>query len=110
MSLILQSLILGPQLAGQSHLNTSSAFLLKFFDGSWPSEVPNMHRCLVDVRDCAEAHVNAIENWDAAAGRRFVLISTSSHFIDIANIVRDCVGKDLQANVPTAISSEVQPH
>ena len=47
-----QCLILGPQLPGQAHLNTSSASLLPFFDGSWKC-VPNSCRAIVDVRDCA---------------------------------------------------------
>ena len=99
---------MGPQLQGQSHLNTSSASLLGFFDGSW-SEVPNACRGIVDVRDCAAAHVNALEKWDIAAGHRFVLMESAPHFSKFANIIRECVPEDLKKNVPTAISTEIGP-
>jgi nucleoside-diphosphate-sugar epimerase len=104
----LQTIILGPQLPGQSHLNTSSASLLGLIDGSW-SEVPNACKGIVDVRDCAAAHVNALEKWDTAAGRRYVLLESAPHYSEMANIIRDFVPEELKAKVPTAVSSEIGP-
>jgi nucleoside-diphosphate-sugar epimerase len=89
-------------------LNTSSASILGLIDGSW-SEIPNTCRAIVDVRDVAAAHVNALERWDQAAGRRFVLVESSPHFRDIADVVRGYVPEDLKAKVPTAVSSVVGP-
>ena len=103
-----QALILGPQLAGQSHLNTSSASLLGFFDGSW-SEIPNACRGIVDVRDVADAHVNALERWEQAAGRRFVLVEAAPHFREFADIIRAHLPEELRAKVPMAVSSVVGP-
>jgi nucleoside-diphosphate-sugar epimerase len=104
----MQALILGPQLQGQTHLNTSSASLLGFFDGSW-SEIPNACRGIVDVRDCAAAHVNALERWDTAAGRRFVLVESAPHFSEFADIIRDVVPEELKKNVPVVVSSAIGP-
>ena len=40
------------------------------------------HICLVDVRDCAEAHFLAIENY-RAANKRFILCHSSPSFQEI---------------------------
>ena len=101
-------MILGPQLAGQSHLNTSSAILLGLIDGS-KKEVQNACRGIVDVRDVADAHVNALERWDAAAGRRFVMVESAPHFRDMADIIREYLPDDLKANVPSKVSSVIGP-
>ena len=45
-------LILGPMLAGQPHLNTSSNALVGYMDGS-KSEIANGCKAVVDVRDVA---------------------------------------------------------
>jgi nucleoside-diphosphate-sugar epimerase len=101
-------MILGPQLPGQPHLNTSSASMLGFMDGSM-NEIPNSCRAFVDVRDCAIAHVNALERWDVAAGRRFLLIASSPHWTEVADIVRECLPEELKKNVPTTLSSVIPP-
>ncbi len=65
------TLILGPQLPGQPHLNTSSSAVVCFLDGSM-AEIENACRTVVDVRDVAEAHVNALDplRQAACAGHR----------------------------------------
>jgi hypothetical protein len=63
----------------------------------------------VDVRNTADAHVNALEKWDQAANRRFVLVESAPHFSEFAEIIRGHLPAELKANVPTKVSSEVGP-
>lgn len=56
---ILPSLVLGPVMAEQ-HLRTSPAILYELMRGAWPG-VPDLHFSVIDVRDLAKAHVNALE-------------------------------------------------
>lgn len=56
---MLPSLVLGPVMTEQ-HLRTSPAILFELMRGTWPG-VPNLHFSVVDVRDVARAHVNALE-------------------------------------------------
>jgi cinnamoyl-CoA reductase len=99
------TLILGPHLPGQTHLNTSSAVVAAFLNGKM-SVLDNQCRTLVDVRDVAEAHVAAIET-PAAFGRRFVLIGCCRHQTQIADAVREAAPDNLKANVPTVISDKI---
>lgn len=55
---ILPSLILGPVMVEQ-HLRTSPAVVVELLKGAWPG-VPNLHFDVVDVRDVAKVHVNAL--------------------------------------------------
>jgi dihydroflavonol-4-reductase len=106
-------LILGPMLPGQSHLNTSSNVLVGYMDGS-RTEVENACKAVVDVRDCAEAHIAPLER-DKGWGRRFLLIAGSPPFSEVAAAVRTGLeakgeaGAALVANVPTAVSAAVGP-
>ena len=102
------TLILGPQLPGQPHLNTSSSAVVAFLDGSM-REIENTSRTIVDVRDVAEAHVNALERSEAA-GRRFLLIGASAHQSDIAAAVRASLPADLRHHVPTELCATLPPH
>lgn len=101
------SLILGPQLPGQPHLNTSSSAVVCYIDGSM-SELVNACRAIVDVRDVAEAHVAALENEDAL-GHRFLMIGQSAHGTEIANAARDALPEDMKANVPSKLSETLPP-
>eukprot|EP00446_Apocalathium_sp_SHHI-4_P014274 CAMPEP_0177199122 /NCGR_PEP_ID=MMETSP0367-20130122/25501_1 /TAXON_ID=447022 ORGANISM="Scrippsiella hangoei-like, Strain SHHI-4" /NCGR_SAMPLE_ID=MMETSP0367 /ASSEMBLY_ACC=CAM_ASM_000362 /LENGTH=332 /DNA_ID=CAMNT_0018647441 /DNA_START=25 /DNA_END=1023 /DNA_ORIENTATION=- len=107
------TLIFGPQLSGQPHLNTSSKDIVACMDGSMP-EVPNACKTIVDVRDVAEAHVAAVRT-GAGAGQRFLLIAGSPHWSEVCDIVRASLGAAgdeaaaLAAGVPTAVSSKVGP-
>ncbi len=58
MTAILPSLVLGPVMAEQ-HLRTSPAVLFEIMRGAWPG-VPDLHFQIVDVRDVATAHVEAM--------------------------------------------------
>lgn len=63
MTALLPSLVLGPVLAEQ-HLRTSPAVLFEVIRGAWPG-VPDLHFQVVDVRDVAKAHVEAMLKRDA---------------------------------------------
>lgn len=56
---ICPSLVLGPVMT-QQHLRTSPAVLFEIMKGKWPG-VPDLHFQVVDVRDVAIAHVDALE-------------------------------------------------
>ena len=101
------TLILGPQLPGQPHLNTSSAVVVGFMDGGM-SEIENSCKSIVDVRDVALAHVAALEHPEAF-GHRFLLVGGSPHMRDIAEAVRRALPEELQRHVPTAISDKLPP-
>jgi cinnamoyl-CoA reductase len=102
LSVMNPTLIFGPQLPGQPHLNTSSSAVVVYIDGSM-AEVPNACKSIVDVRDVAEAHVAALEH-DDAFGKRFLLIGGSPHSSEIALAARDVLPDALKANVPTKLS------
>ena len=95
------TLILGPLLPGQPHLNTSSAAIVTYMDGGM-SEMENACKSIVDVRDVAEAHVAALERPEAF-GHRFLLIAGSPHQKDIANAVRNALPDEMKGNVPTHV-------
>lgn len=97
-------LILGPQLPRQTHLNTSSAFVIKYFDGSM-KEIENNYRALVDVRDVAEAHINALEiNNESVFNKRFVLVASCPHLSELYEIARNVVPDEYKNNVPNKLS------
>ena len=50
--------------------------------------ISSEHICLVDVRDCAQAHLLAIKN-PAAANRRFILCHSSPSFQEFYGPVAD---------------------
>lgn len=101
------TLIFGPQLPGQPHLNTSQAAVVGYMDGDM-TELENACKSVVDVRDVAEAHVAALEHPEAF-GRRFLLIAGSPHHSEIANAVRNALPDELKGNVPTTVSSSLPP-
>lgn len=101
------TLIYGPQLDGQKHLNTSCADLMPFMDGS-TKEVRNMCKAIVDVRDVAEAHVLAIES-DKGVGQRFVLIAACPHTSEVMGYIQKALPDELKGNVPSKLSEEIGP-
>jgi cinnamoyl-CoA reductase len=103
LSVMNPTLIFGPQLPGQPHLNTSSSAVVAYIDGSMP-EVPNACKAIVDVRDVAEAHVAAMER-AGAAGQRFLLIGATPHSSDIAAAARAALPEEMRGNVPSAVSA-----
>jgi nucleoside-diphosphate-sugar epimerase len=99
------SLIWGPMIPGQPHLNTSSQSIVEYMDGSHRL-IQNGYRCVVDVRDVAEAHIIPIEN-DVGWGRRFLLFGGAPHFQEIAAYVKEALldsdhpnAAELADNVP----------
>jgi len=96
-------LILGPQLPGQKHLNTSTASLTAYCDGSKP-EIENGRKNVVDVRDVALAHILAFEkgtNW----GSRCLLVGGWPHWSEICDAIREMEDID-NSKVPTAVTTE----
>lgn len=107
LAVINPSLIFGPQLPGQPHLNTSSSAILSYIDGSM-KDLSNSCRAIVDVRDVAEAHVSALEH-DDAFGRRFLMIGCSAHSTAIADAARAALPPEIKGNVPTEVNEVLPP-
>jgi len=108
------SLIWGPMTKGQTHLNTSSAAIIQYMDGTH-KKIQNGVRCVVDVRDVAEAHITPIEK-DIGWGKRYLLFGGSPHFKETAACVKAALEKNgseaakaLVANVPTEVDETLQP-
>lgn len=99
-------LILGPQLPGQKHLNTSTGSLVAYCDGS-KTEIANGRKNIVDVRDVALAHILAFEtgnNW----GSRCLLVGGWPHWSEICSAMQEM--KELNTTlVPTTIATEPTP-
>ncbi len=102
---------------GQTHLNTSSAAIIQYMDGTH-DKIQNGVRCVVDVRDVAEAHIAPIEK-DLGWGKRYLLFGGAPHFEETAKYVKDAlqesadggndVAKSLIPNVPTEVDAMLQP-
>jgi nucleoside-diphosphate-sugar epimerase len=90
---ILPSLILGPVLAEQ-HLRTSPAIIFELLKGAWPG-VPDLRFAIVDVRDVARAHVQAIESGEQG---RYITSAGSRSLRDLAPLLRELAPG---AKVPT---------
>jgi len=101
------TLILGPMLPGQPHLNTSSSSLIGYVDGS-VKEIENGCKTVVDVRDVAMAHIAAIER-GTAWGRRVLLIAGSPHFKELAGFIRDTLPEEMKGHVPDVVSEKLGP-
>eukprot|EP00428_Durinskia_dybowskii_P038765 CAMPEP_0170278464 /NCGR_PEP_ID=MMETSP0116_2-20130129/39236_1 /TAXON_ID=400756 /ORGANISM="Durinskia baltica, Strain CSIRO CS-38" /LENGTH=346 /DNA_ID=CAMNT_0010529775 /DNA_START=42 /DNA_END=1082 /DNA_ORIENTATION=- len=100
------TLIFGPMLPGQPHLNTSASTLARYMDGS-AKEIENACKTIVDIRDVAYAHVEAIKR--DVGGKRFLLIGGSPHFSEIAGHIREALPEDMKGNVPTQVSESLGP-
>mmetsp|Transcript_7819 Transcript_7819/g.14742 ORF Transcript_7819/g.14742 Transcript_7819/m.14742 type:complete len:359 (+) Transcript_7819:394-1470(+) len=108
------SLIWGPMIKGQTHLNTSAAAIIQYMDGTH-SKIQNGVRCVVDVRDVAEAHITPITQ-DIGWGKRYLLFGGAPHFQEVAGYVKAALekngreaAKSLIANVPTEVDEKLQP-
>lgn len=91
-------LIVGPKLSPA--LNTSSHTILKYMTGELKT-IPNATKCLVDVRDVADAHVKALAV--GAWNKRYLLVGGCPAFSEVATIVRNCLPASCKANVPTEL-------
>jgi dihydroflavonol-4-reductase len=92
--------VLGPNLVTCSF--SSGDGIKQFMDGSLPS-YPLIKMPLVDVRDVAEAHLQAILKPEAA-GRRFFMASESMWMGDMCKILTDKWGK--QYKIPQKQASK----
>lgn len=110
------SLIWGPMTKGQTHLNTSSAAIIQYMDGTH-DKIQNGVRCVVDVRDVAEAHIAPIEK-DIGWGKRYLLFGGAPHFEETAKYVKQAlennedqkeIAQGLVKNVPTEINEILEP-
>lgn len=83
--------IFGPALGPK--LSTSVAFIKAMLDGSLQS-VPMQHFGVVDVRETAALHLEAMTHPDAA-GERFLAVADGPavSFLDVARMLRDSLGE-----------------
>ena len=77
-------IVVGPSLS--KDVGVSNTVIKKLLDGSSPM-VPRFGVNLVDVRDVADMHIEAMIN-PRAAGKRFLLSSESLWFPEVSNILR----------------------
>jgi dihydroflavonol-4-reductase len=108
------SLIWGPMIPQQPHLNTSLQAIIEYMDGSHKF-IQNGYRCVVDVRDVAEAHIVPIEK-DIGWGQRFLLFGGTPHFQEIAGYVKNALlasdhprAREMAENVPTQVDQICMP-
>eukprot|EP00930_Biecheleria_cincta_P098606 TRINITY_DN90265_c0_g1_i1.p1 TRINITY_DN90265_c0_g1~~TRINITY_DN90265_c0_g1_i1.p1 ORF type:complete len:342 (+),score=63.95 TRINITY_DN90265_c0_g1_i1:178-1203(+) len=106
LTVLLPTLIWGPMIPGQPHLNTSANTLAGYMDGSL-KEIENACKSVVDVRDVAKAHIEAVRR--DVGGQRFLLIGGSPHFRDVADLLRKVLPEDLRGNVPTRVTEKLGP-
>ena len=108
------SLIWGPQTPGQPRLNTSAEAIMSYMDGS-RKLIQNGVRCVVDVRNVAEAHITPIEK-DVGWGKRYALFGGAPHFQETARYIRQALeksphpaAKDMIPLVPTEVNADLEP-
>ena len=77
--------VIGPSLSDD--MGTSNLAIRKLLDGSMPF-LPKFGIDLVDVKDVAEIHIEAMLNKDAA-GKRFLLSSDTIWYSEVAHILRE---------------------
>ena len=77
-------IVVGPSLS--KDVGVSNTVVKKLLDGSSPM-VPKFGVNLVDVKDVADMHIEAMIN-PKAAGKRFLLSSESLWFTEVSNILR----------------------
>ena len=78
-------LIFGPSLSTRKD-SFSTSMMMAFGNGTYRMGVPQIYMGCVDVRDAAQAHVNACLNKDAAG--RYILVNKTVTLMDIAEIIK----------------------
>ena len=91
MTTILPGYVMGPPLASGMSGN-SIDFCTNVLKGNSPV-VPRIGFPLVDVRDVAVAHFEAIEKGDDAQGKRYSLCSETQSLLELSQKVSDAVGE-----------------
>lgn len=84
-SVINPGFVLGPLL--NKEIGTSADVILKLMKGEFPG-VPKLGFPIVDVRDVAAAHYNALEN-DSSIGERYAVVAESFWFKELAQAILD---------------------
>ena len=95
---ILPGAVFGPLLSRNDF--GSVWFVKRLLDGQ-PPALMRMGLSIVDVRDLAKAHIDALE-LPAAAGERFLVTGTPLWMADMAQILRERLG-ERAAKVPTRV-------
>lgn len=81
--------ILGPSLTKRVD-STSIGFMKDLLGGKYRSGLPQLYNGVVDVRDVAQAHINAAINADANG--RYVLVAESLTLLDLAKLLKPHFG------------------
>lgn len=81
--------VLGPVLG--KDVGTSADVVLKLMNGEYPG-VPKLGFPIVDVRDVAKLHLNALE-MDASIGQRYAAVSESIWFVEMAKFILEAQPK-----------------
>lgn len=76
-------MILGPAFVGKGF--TSGQIIDETINGKYPG-LPKFSTPIVDVRDCAKAHLEGIKKEDAG-NKRFLLVAKSIWFVQLAEIL-----------------------
>ena len=106
LTVLLPTLILGPMVPGQPHLNTSASALVGYMDGSL-GEIENACKTVVDVRDVARAHLEAA--YREVGGERILLIGGSPHFQEVAGYIKEALPEEMKGRVPSKVSETLGP-
>ncbi|CAG9992129.1 unnamed protein product [Clonostachys byssicola] len=88
---LLPPMVYGPldhHVDDMAKLNTSSADIYRLFNGSEKQVPDTSFWAFADVRDLAEAHVQAFEKPEAA-GQRYLIANSSYSYQKIVDIIRD---------------------
>jgi dihydroflavonol-4-reductase len=88
---VLPSLVLGPSFT--VHGNTSEGLMKEIMNNTYPGiPTPDVNYSIVDVRDVAQGHVNALFN-ENSNGKRYILSGSNVTNEGIVNIFNDEFGK-----------------
>ena len=75
--------------ASLKHLNTSSADIYRFMNGSQKEPGPTAFPAFADVRDVAEAHLRAYER--EGNGERYLITGGSFQYPDVCQVILDTI-------------------
>lgn len=81
--------VIGPSLTKRKD-STSINFMISFLNGEFKMGVPELYFGVVDVRDVAQAHVNAALNENAEG--RYIMVSETKSTLDMAKILQSHLG------------------
>jgi dihydroflavonol-4-reductase len=101
LTVINPSFIFGPTYG--KHTSASLGAISKLLDGSSPG-IPQINMGVVDVRDCADLHLRAMTNPNAA-GERFIASGDDAMiwYKDVAQILREGLSPEEAARIPTMV-------